>query len=144
MKFYNEERKIFHENYQINLKQEETIHAFNKLKRHYKLNANLVFREMYTSSGRFRYSKRAFLATTTIILCKNSCFGALIHEVAHAVEFKKYRRTRHAKRLMRIIRTITNHCRRRDWFGVGTKTKEVFVVEEGRELECLIPLVVKE
>lgn len=106
LKFYENEQNTFHESYHKELKGERVDLIFRKLKRHYKL-WNVTIRHNKRKNGVF--------GGWYIDVPVNTFFGLLCHEVAHAID-RKRRKSKHDKRLMRIIARVNHYCKKKNWF----------------------------
>jgi len=106
LKFYEKEIDTFHESYHKELKGDRVDLVFRKLKRHYKL-GNLVIQHNKRKNGVFR--------GWCIDVPVDTCFGLLCHEISHAIDRKK-RKSKHDKRLMRIVARVNHYCKKKNWF----------------------------
>ena len=105
LKFYHDEQGKFREAYNRNISGKEVEIVFSKLKRHYKLSQWL----------RFNGSTRGHFRGHCIDVPYNTSIGLLCHEVSHAIDSKK-RRTKHDKRLMRILGRVVNYCKKKNYW----------------------------
>lgn len=108
LKFYAEERKLYPEAYSRKLTTTETKIIFDKICRHYKLKwISLSF------NGR----RRGGIAGSGYIqLCYDPCFGLLCHEIAHIIDKRKRNKSKHDKKLMRLLGRVINYCKKRNWW----------------------------
>jgi hypothetical protein len=110
--FYEREHKFFKQAYSISLEFNNLKKIFNKLRRHYKLNLQLVCNKRY--NGACSYSN--FFNYGTIFLPKNTSFGLLIHEIAHAVDKKKRGKTGHDKKFWNVIKRVNHYCEKNNYW----------------------------
>lgn len=106
LKFYKDENELYAEAYDKKLSSREIGIIFEKLKRHYKLDVWL--RHNAIRNGHFR--------GYCIDVPHNTSFGLLCHEVAHAIDYKKRGKSKHDKKLMRILGNVINYCKNKDWW----------------------------
>lgn len=104
--FYEKERDWFGEAYGKKLNELQVTRVFKKLKRHYKIPHWLVINRKRSGGCCNRYR---------IELGKEPSLGLLIHEVAHAVDFKK-RRSRHDKKFKKVMQKVFNYCKKKNWW----------------------------
>jgi len=107
--FYMDERNEFKEAYEKTLTYKEAKIICKKLNRHYKLNGFLEFTDRVGGGKCSRYGR--------IILRWQTNFGILCHEFSHLYEFRKYNESHHRKRLRRIMKTITNYCKKKNYWS---------------------------
>lgn len=133
LKFYEEEHKKFSESYNKKICGEEIEIVFRKLRRHYKLYCFLVINGR--TSGHFRGNR--------IEVPYNTYFGLLCHEIAHAIDNKK-RRSKHDKKLMRIIGRVINYCKKKNyWEEEIRKRTEIKVKPEPTKEELQLKKIEK-
>jgi len=105
IKYYDNEKKIFKDEYVLKLSDFETGVVFQKLKSHYKFQQFLKFRN--GGGGRCR--------TWEIIIPHGTSLGLLAHEIAHAVQIKKgkqpnqkWHTKKHTSIMKRILKIANN------------------------------------
>lgn len=108
LKFYEDEIELFSEAYSRKLDTRETKIIFDKLCRHYKLRwISLSF------NGR---RGGGIAGGSYIQLCYNPAFGLLCHEIAHIIDKKKRSKSKHDKKLMRILGRVISYCKKKNWW----------------------------
>lgn len=106
LKFYKDEKELFSEAYDKEICGREVDMVFEKLKRHYKLEIGI------------RHNKRrngVFRGWYIDVPYKTS-FGLLCHEIAHAIDKKKRGKSKHDKKLMRVLGRVVNYCKKKNWW----------------------------
>lgn len=106
LKFYYDEHNRFSEAYSKEISYREIKIVFAKLKRHYKVSQWLRFGSRH--NGHFNSS--------FITVPYRTSYGLVCHEVAHAIEHRKFGHTHHRKRLMRILDRVISYCRKKEWW----------------------------
>ena len=106
LKFYEEEHKIFSEAYDKKLDEDGIYKIFKKLRRHYKLYLSINYNDTYT--GHFRINN--------VEMPKKASFGLLCHEIAHAIDYKRRRITKHDKKMLRVMIRVTNYCKKKNYW----------------------------
>jgi len=130
LKFYYDEKEKFSEAYGKKLSFKEIRIVFDKLKRHFKLNLWIEFRTM--RGGTF---KRSWSGSMIYLPYKTS-FGMLCHEIAHAIDSKKRGKTKHDKKLMKILGSVIKYCKKKDWWKDEiTKRTEIKIKPEPTKIE---------
>ena len=126
LKFYSKENELYSEASKREISGEEVDIVFNKLRRHFKLNLYLSQRSRW--NGHFRGH--------SISVPYKTSFGLLCHEIAHAIDHKKRGKSKHDKKLMRIIGRVVRYCEKRNyWEDEIKKRTEVKIVPEPTKLE---------
>lgn len=125
-----DEQKEFREAYfDKELTSTEAKIIFKKLCRHFKVNCSIYF--WGYNSGR---------ANGWRIIVPYRCnFGILAHEISHMID-KKKRRSKHDKKLMRIIRRVNNYYKKKNYWEIElNKRTEIKVKPEPtkRELQLI-------
>lgn len=106
LKFYKDEKELYAETYNKKLGSREIKIVFEKLKRHYKL--DVLLKHNARSNGHFR--------GYCIDIPYNTSFGLLCHEIAHAIDHKKRGKSKHDKKLMRVLGRVINYCKKKNWW----------------------------
>ena len=117
LKFYNEEREEFGEEYDIFVPtQREVITIVNKLTRHYKMHPITVkFRKHTPNGGTCWYSSRLISFHRERV-----SIGIICHEVAHQLLYDQTGKRGHTKKLMTRIKRLINYCRKMDYWGLSS------------------------
>jgi hypothetical protein len=124
--FYRKEHELFPETYAKKITGKEIQIIFKKLIKHYRLNCYLVFNAR--KNGHFK--------GYCIDLPYSTSFGMLSHEIAHAIDKKKRGRSKHDKKLMKIMGRVINYCKKkRYWEEELTKRTEIKIKTEPTKKE---------
>lgn len=119
LKFYKDEKELYSEAYDKEICGREVDIVFEKLKRHYKLEIGI--RHNKRSNGAFR--------GWYIDVPYKTSFGLLCHEIAHALDKKKRRKSKHDKKLMRILGRVVNYCKKKNWWKEELDRRTEFKVK---------------
>jgi hypothetical protein len=119
LKFYSDEKILYKEAYDKQLCGKELDLAFEKLKRHYKL--DLAIRHNKRCNGSFR--------GWYIDVPYKTSYGLLCHEIAHAIDKKKRERSQHDKKLMRLIGRVINYCKKKNWWQEELERRTEFKIK---------------
>lgn len=103
--FYHKEQRLFPEAYNKAIYSQQAKIVFNKLIRHYKLNLRLFFHNR----------KTGWFKGWHIIIPYKTTYGLLCREISHAIDHKKRGKSKHDKKLMRILKQVISYCKKRDW-----------------------------
>lgn len=106
-KFYTTERVEFRTEFDMKLDSVKARIMFDKLARHFKICQTLVFRNMGGGNCSRWYIKVGY----------DTNVGTLCHEVAHAVQFKKYGKFKHNKKLARILSRVIKYCQKHNYWN---------------------------
>ena len=114
LKFYQKERELFPNEAKIIFdSQEEIVKVTNKLCRHFglpKLRVEFVknkFGASYSGFGYVRFPFNVNHKASALFIC---------HEVAHHYEHKKYGKSKHTKKLLKIIERMIKYCRKNNFW----------------------------
>ena len=107
--FYRNEKEEFKEAFEKKLDYKEARIVYEKLKRHYNLYGHLEFTDRIGAG-------KCWYGSGKIILRWQTNFGVLCHELAHLYEYQKYNKHRHGKRLRRIIKSMVNYCKKKNYW----------------------------
>lgn len=137
--YYLNEGSVHGENGKIKLTNIETKYVFQRLKSHYKFNQYL---------GIWGTGNRGNCSTSFVKVAYDSDLSVLVHEVAHAIQFKKRhlclkKQRFHTKKHMRIMARIYKYLmpRLEGWKAMANKKSESHFVsvrkkeEKKQELE---------
>ena len=119
-KFYLEERRIFKRSFSLYASKVQAHRIAELLRSAYDLNVIIEFTRRNTCP-KFRWSK---VKGERIILPLPQGWiplGAILHEFAHALEYKKFRKTKHRARLMKFTEKLNVHAASLDWFGLKSQ-----------------------
>ncbi len=108
LKFYGVDEPTHREAYDKKISNEEARMVFKKLCRHYKLRwVNVYF------NGR----RHGGIAGGGRIEVKhNPSFGLICHEIGHIIDERKRGKSRHDKKLMRILGRVVAYCKKKNYW----------------------------
>jgi hypothetical protein len=115
LKYYQDERSEFKEEYEKKLPNEDaTIIVIKKLLKHYKLgNLNISF----TSGRNYSHAGRYNICINTESM---NNFAVVCHELAHTYQARKEGFERgdkwHTKKHKKIMKRMLNYCKKKNWF----------------------------
>ena len=143
LKYYNDERKIFTDEFSVFFNIKEANKIIAKLIRHYKLDryndwkfvggksskciSYLNAKSPYfpaTPRGKFRFSKT------------HTSIGVICHELAHAIEMIKRGKSTHAKKHFKIMTNLIKYCHKMGY----VPDKDIVMIVNGKEghgMSCL-------
>ena len=137
LKYYNDERKAFMDEFAVFLNIKEANRIISKLIKHYKLDLYNSWKFVGTESSRcishfkpslfhthkLSYGKFRFSKTHTSI-------GVICHELAHAIETIKRGKSTHAGKHFKIMTKLIKYCNKK---GYVTKPVYKIVPKEAEE-----------
>jgi hypothetical protein len=114
--FYRKEKELYKEAYEKEICGKEIEIVFEKLRRHYKLHLYLT---------RFSRHNGHCIGGTRIDVPYRTTFGLLCHEISHAIDHKKRSKSKHDKKLMRVIGRVIAYCKKKNWWEgeIAKRTK---------------------
>lgn len=131
LKFYKQERDNFPDIFKIELTEPQALLLINKLLRHFRVLKPYPKVNFYGSREKHGGSWKE--DGSKITLPHNPYLGQVVHETAHEIETHKYGKSSHHKRLMKIITTVTNYCRKKGYVSnpnlLKSREKEVKKIE---------------
>jgi hypothetical protein len=133
LKFYSRDWDKHQDLYNMKLGWEDLEIVFSKLKRHYKLYHSLYYNGRI-GAGRCSRNGRITLSH------QGMNYGTLVHEVGHAIEFKKYHESHHRKRLARIISGVANYVRKKNYWTEELTNRSNKKIE-AMQKRCVKPTV---
>lgn len=111
--FYMKDWATHKEAYEKKIVGNADIHFIaKKLMRHFKIRCSVE------SCGRM-HGGRAWVANwgySSITVPSICPFGTLCHELAHVWQFKRERKTKHNKNLMKLIKRLNRYCEKKDYW----------------------------
>ncbi len=141
MKFYTEEKLRFSELFIRPINSKQIIRIFRKLCRKYKLSDTdlRILNKKHPRATTTYFRNQGRNSSTIITMPSKSNLGVLVHEVAHCVEIKVHGRTRHNKRLYRIMSKINTYARNKNYWDVVatdySKMDVVGLIQNGKRKE---------
>ena len=142
LKFYDKEREEFKKAYNILLDESQINKLKNKFRRKYKLDCMVVVkRRKKRNSGRFMVLKLSFTNIQKIELAKEISLGTMIHEFAHAIEYEKYGKTKHTKRMMNIVRKVHRWVKSKDYFSLEEREPDMCIDLSGNPDEIVEQII---
>lgn len=124
LKFYEKERQLFGKAYSLYTSDHNAEIIVKKLLRHFapKLPQKRWMEIRFYGNG----GARAFMGWTWgIRFPHNPDFGTICHEVAHLVNYEKYGKFRHDKRLLRTIKQLLDYCEKKSFWHLGTTAIQI-------------------
>lgn len=122
IKFYERENKIFSEADDKKLNKEEMKIVFKKLKRHFRKKVINSLRIEFNSNWNGHFRGGVF-CNYYIDMPKQSSFRLLCHEFAHAIDYQKRGKSKHDKKLMRVIKRVIRYCEKKNWWEEELKKR---------------------
>jgi len=121
MYYHKERAEWFPEAFQKKMTVDEAKIVFRKLCKHFKLDGFYNKVNLYWTSGSRR--PKAFGNGAVLLNADWNNFGVLCHEISHIKEKKKYGDSGHTKRHRKVMKTVINYCKRKNWFEEELKRR---------------------
>jgi hypothetical protein len=106
LKFYEVERIQYQTEFEMTLGCSQARIVFDKLARHFKIRQSLEFRNICGGNCSRWYIKVGY----------DTNVGILCHEIAHAIQFKKYGHFKHNKKLAKILARVIKYCLKHNYW----------------------------
>ncbi len=117
LKYYEVEWKNYPKDYSIKLNKEDAEMICRKLIRHFKLtNVAAVRFTKREDCGSCGANIRELPVCWITLAKKNISLGVICHEMAHALEFLKYKKAGHTKKHAILMKRIIAYCVKKEYW----------------------------